>query len=478
MKKAEEHRKAYKSEAIKVQDKNHSDLEGRVHLHHVDSEVETIHQSRHTEKEERKPNTEDQEGQTQKRSVQTEKETEKIEETEIHVGNELYNEVQAWVKGELKTVKTPGNRPEKKKKQVPQVKNQPKLSQWFSIETEMKKQEGKPSFQESGKEDARQTLMPRLEAENKAMLQDIRSVQIKDSESEEEDIGGAAGQTMDTTRIVIMKEREGSSSDPEPSSEKEGINRLSEEEIEKIISSINKGDPQERLVQYWQSLTKEDFRTLQGKEYLNDKIIDSYLRLIQERSQECSSLPKSYACTTFFYTKLKTFGVKEGMKQTQNWIKEDLREKDKILCPIHSGDHWSLIAIDTKTRTVHYLDSLQGSRNRSAAPGIMKRFIEKYYRDKGEKASFKVKVRKDAPLQGNGVDCGVFTCKYAERESRGEKQDFKQEDLSNARLWMTRELMRGKLDAHSGGHQREITAKLGKKREAKTKLVGRWCSRR
>ena len=133
MKKAEEHRKAYKSEAIKVQDKNHSDLEGRVHLHHVDSEVETIHQSRNTEKEERKPNTEDQEGQTQKRSVETPKETKKMEETEIHVGEELYNEVQAWVKGELETVETPGNRPEKKKKQVPQAKNQPKLSQWFSI---------------------------------------------------------------------------------------------------------------------------------------------------------------------------------------------------------------------------------------------------------------------------------------------------------------------------------------------------------
>ena len=54
MKKAEEHRKAYKSEAIMVQDQNHSDLEGRVHLHHVDSKVETIGQSRHTEKEERK----------------------------------------------------------------------------------------------------------------------------------------------------------------------------------------------------------------------------------------------------------------------------------------------------------------------------------------------------------------------------------------------------------------------------------------
>jgi len=99
------------------------------------------------------------------------------------------------------------------------------------------------------------------------------------------------------------------------------------------------------------------------------------------------------------------------MKQTKNWFKEDLREKDLILCPIHRADHWSLVAIDTRTKTVNYLDSLQGSRNISPAPGIMKKFIEKYYRDKGETVKFKVKVRKDAPVQGNGFDCGVFTCK-------------------------------------------------------------------
>ena len=465
MKKAEEHRKAYKSEAIKVQDKNHSDLEGRVHLHHVDSEVETIRQKRHLEKEKRKPNTEDQGDQTQKTNLQTRKETEKSEETEIHVGEEVYNEVQAWVKGELETVETPGKMPEKKKKQVPDMKNQPKLSQWFSRETGKEKLERTANFPENREEETKQTDEPRLERENKAGQQDIRIVLIKDSESEEEDTG-EAGQTKDT-RKVLVEERE--ARNPEASFEKGEVKRPTEEEIEKLVSSINNGNPQDSLVQHWLSLTKEDFRTLQGKEYINDKIIDSYLRLIQERSQEYPNLPKAYMCTTFFYTKLKTFGVEEGMRQMRNWIKEDLREKDKIMCPIHSGDHWSLIAIDIKTKTVHYLDSLQGSRNTSAAPGIMKKFMEKYYRDKGEKASFKVKVRKDAPLQGNGFDCGVFTCKYAERESKGEKQDFKQEDLSHARLWMTRELMRGKLDAHWGGNKRESTAKLGKKKEMKRK---------
>ena len=124
-----------------------------------------------------------------------------------------------------------------------------------------------------------------------------------------------------------------------------------------------------------------------------------------------------------------------------------------------------MVAIDTRTKTVNYLDSLKGSRQRSPAPGIFKKFIEKYYRDKGEKVNFKVKVRKDAPVQGNGFDCGVFTCKYAERESKGEKQDFKQEDLFQARNWMTRELVQGKLNPCWAEERKESTAKPEKKKK-------------
>ena len=61
-------------------------------------------------------------------------ETEKHEETEIHVGETLYNEIQAWVKKEIGAQETPAKRKEKKKTNVPHLENQPKLSQWFTKE--------------------------------------------------------------------------------------------------------------------------------------------------------------------------------------------------------------------------------------------------------------------------------------------------------------------------------------------------------
>ena len=70
LKKAEEHRKAHKSEAIEVQDKNHSDQEGRVQQRQGGSEVETIRSTRHIEEKEetwRRTETEDQGGQHMER---------------------------------------------------------------------------------------------------------------------------------------------------------------------------------------------------------------------------------------------------------------------------------------------------------------------------------------------------------------------------------------------------------------------------
>ena len=135
LKKAEEHRKAHKSEAIEVQDKNHSDQEGRVHQRQVGSEVETIRSTRHIEEKEeirRRTETEDQGGQPLERKSKDLEETEKHEETEIHVEETLYKEIQAWVKKEIGAQETPAKRKEKKKTNVPHLKNQANLRQWFT----------------------------------------------------------------------------------------------------------------------------------------------------------------------------------------------------------------------------------------------------------------------------------------------------------------------------------------------------------
>ena len=89
-------------------------------------------------------------------------------------------------------------------------------------------------------------------------------------------------------------------------------------------------------------------------------------------------------------------------------VTEDLREKEMIFVPIQKYDHWSLIVVKPKTKSIEYFDSIWGRRKSSTAPRLLKQFMERYYHDKGERVNFNIRIRDDAPLQGNGVECGVF----------------------------------------------------------------------
>merc|ERR1739842_170233 len=78
----------------------------------------------------------------------------------------------------------------------------------------------------------------------------------------------------------------------------------------------------------------------------------------------------------------------------------------------------------------------------------VKKFMEKHYKDRGETVTFRMKRRKDAPLQENGYDCGVFLCQYAERIARRSTLNFSQKDLylADTRERMTQELLEGRIN--------------------------------
>ena len=287
----------------------------------------------------------------------------------------------------------------------------------------------------------------------KLQQQDIRTVIIK--QEKEKDSGAKEHQT-DIGTVPFKHE-----------------DRTTEKMLrDKGRTDIGNGPENEILANHWMSLSRGDFRTLQGRRYLNDKIIDSYIRLIQERSEANTDLPTVYGLTTFFYTQLSTFGLEEGRKRTQGWIKSDLREKDLIFCPVHKQDHWTLIVVEVSTKSVHYLDSIVGSREKSPAPGLIKRYMEAYYRQLGEVVHFKIRIRKDAPIQQNGVDCGVFVCQNAERMSRKGALNFTQEDMPLARKRMTEELLNGKLDPGLGKGRCGQQKKAGSKKKTKTGNTG------
>ena len=75
---------------------------------------------------------------------------------------------------------------------------------------------------------------------------------------------------------------------------------------------IRKG-PSNEVLNVRLDLRRRDFQTLCGSEYLNDRIINEYLRLIQERNEADSSLPKVYACCSQLYTMIGWRGLEETM---------------------------------------------------------------------------------------------------------------------------------------------------------------------
>ena len=161
--------------------------------------------------------------------------------------------------------------------------------------------------------------------------------------------------------------------------------------------------------------------------------------MIKERN------PGIAVLTVYLFQKLDALGLDDGYADTRSWIHEDLREKEMIFVPILKNDHFSLIYINTKEATVHYLDSIIGFRKTSKASKLMKQFIEKYYEEKGQTRTFRIRTWWQIPTQHNAVDCGVFICQYAERLARRAGLNFKQSDMPSMRWKMTWEILNSSL---------------------------------
>ena len=80
----------------------------------------------------------------------------------------------------------------------------------------------------------------------------------------------------------------------------------------------------------------------------------------------------------------------------------------------------------------------------------MRKFFEKMSNKASVSKQFKVKIMDQAPVQRNGVDCGVFVCQNAEKIARGVTVNTKQEEMKEARRQMMLELVVGKIIPHKG----------------------------
>jgi len=190
-------------------------------------------------------------------------------------------------------------------------------------------------------------------------------------------------------------------------------------------------------------ITVKDINTLKGLQWLNDEVINFYMQMIVTRSGQ-GKLPKVYACTTFFYPKLKD----GGHASVKRWTKKvDIFEHAIVLVPVHLGMHWCLATIDMQRKAIMYYDSM-GGRNKGCLEALAKYVEDEHLAKKGaplDMTSWKKECAKDIPQQMNGSDCGMFTCKFAEYISRRARFTFSQKNMPYFRQRMIYEIVKNQL---------------------------------
>ncbi|XP_043276088.1 sentrin-specific protease 1-like [Venturia canescens] len=196
----------------------------------------------------------------------------------------------------------------------------------------------------------------------------------------------------------------------------------------------------ERKTETWKG-QENDLKTLEGANWLNDVVINSYLELIgKEGNQEQQKKLRGCAMNSFFFPRLHI----SGHTAVKRWTKKtNIFKFEKMMIPIHLGNHWSLAVINFLTKNITYYDSLR--RKDQGYLRTLLHYLDEEARIKGEdpinQNEWTLGAEREIPTQQNGFDCGVFVCLYAKYEALNKKFDFSQRDMPQMRLLIKRELM-------------------------------------
>jgi hypothetical protein len=228
-------------------------------------------------------------------------------------------------------------------------------------------------------------------------------------------------------------------------SDEENFRALSSHEEERIKKAL-KGAPDDVVAEIANiRLERKDLKRLEFTEWLNDEVVNFYMQLLNERSQQSSNngkQPKCYLFNSFFYTLLSNGGY--NYSRVQKWTRKiDIFTLDKVFVPVHLGNHWCLAVINFADKRFEYYDSLGGENPKCLER--LRRYVKDEYRTK-HKGEYDLSEWQDytplnIPHQQNGYDCGVFMCKFADYLSRGKPFDFSQSDMSYFRKRMILEIL-------------------------------------
>jgi len=202
------------------------------------------------------------------------------------------------------------------------------------------------------------------------------------------------------------------------------------------------------------SISKQDVDLLQPDTFVNDTIIDFYIKYLKNGIQQAER-HRFHFFNSFFFRKLidldkdpsSAFEGKAAFQRVRKWTRKvNLFEKDYVFIPVNFNYHWSLIVIchpgevakvqdedmekPLKVPCILHMDSIKGSH--TGLKDLVQSYLWEEWKEKHKDACedlsskfFNLRfVPLELPQQQNSFDCGLFLLHYVERFLKDAPRSF------------------------------------------------------
>lgn len=192
------------------------------------------------------------------------------------------------------------------------------------------------------------------------------------------------------------------------------------------------------------SISKRDVDLLRPEVFVNDTIIDFYIKYLKNKIQP-EEKHRFHFFNSFFFRKLAdpdkdSFSASEGraaFQRVRKWTRKvNLFEKDYVIIPVNFNYHWSLIVMchlgevatfededvkkSIRVPCILHMDSIKG--NHAGLQDLVRSYLCEEWKEKQKEASKDISSRfynlrfvsLELPQQQNSFDCGLFLLHYVE----------------------------------------------------------------
>ncbi|XVE60599.1 hypothetical protein DITRI_Ditri05aG0141200 [Diplodiscus trichospermus] len=192
------------------------------------------------------------------------------------------------------------------------------------------------------------------------------------------------------------------------------------------------------------SISKRDVDLLQPETFINDTIIDFYIKYLKNQIQP-EERQRFHFFNSFFFRKLADLdkdpsSISDGRAaflRVHKWTRKlDMFGKDYIFIPVNFNLHWSLIVIchpgevagfkdedldkSSKVPCILHMDSIRG--NHAGLKNLVQSYLWEEWKERHKETSEDLSskflnlrfVSLELPQQENSFDCGLFLLHYLE----------------------------------------------------------------